>query len=86
MPWPKPAGILLMVSNDQELQATLKRVKQFQLQVANLRRVERGPENWFSREVCPWQGGSLAARPNSSSRREGVLPRYSASLKEGRGV
>ena len=35
-----------MISNDQELQATLERVRQFQLQVANLRRVERNPENY----------------------------------------
>ena len=35
-----------MIGNDQELQATLERVRQFQLQVANLRRVERNPENY----------------------------------------
>jgi hypothetical protein len=35
-----------MISNDQELQATLERVRQFQLQVANLRRVERNAENY----------------------------------------
>jgi uncharacterized protein YigA (DUF484 family) len=35
-----------MISNDQELQATLERVRQFQLQVANLRLVERNPENY----------------------------------------
>jgi hypothetical protein len=35
-----------MISNDQELQATLERVRQFQLQVANLRRVERNLENY----------------------------------------
>jgi hypothetical protein len=35
-----------MISNDQELQATLERVRQFQLQVANLRRLERNPENY----------------------------------------
>jgi len=35
-----------MISNDQELQATLERVRQFQLQVANLRLVERIPENY----------------------------------------
>ena len=35
-----------MVSNDQELQATLERVRQFQLQVAKLRRMERNPENY----------------------------------------
>ena len=35
-----------MISNDEELQATLERVRQFQLQVANLRRVERNPENY----------------------------------------
>ena len=35
-----------MISNDMELQATLERVRQFQLQVANLRRVERNPENY----------------------------------------
>ena len=35
-----------MISNDQDLQATLERVRQFQLQVANLRRVERSPENY----------------------------------------
>ena len=35
-----------MISNDQELQATLDRVRQFQLQVANLRRVEHNPENY----------------------------------------
>ena len=35
-----------MVSNDQELQVTLERVRQFQLQIANLRRVERNPESY----------------------------------------
>ena len=35
-----------MISDDQELQATLERVRQFQLQVANLRLVERNPENY----------------------------------------
>jgi hypothetical protein len=35
-----------MIRNDIELQATLERVRQFQLQVANLRRVERNPENY----------------------------------------
>jgi hypothetical protein len=35
-----------MISNDQELQAALKRVRQIQLQEANLRRVERNPENY----------------------------------------
>ena len=35
-----------MISNDQDFQATLERVRQFQLQVANLRRVERNPENY----------------------------------------
>ena len=35
-----------MINNDQEFQATLERVRQFQLQVANLRRVERNPENY----------------------------------------
>ena len=35
-----------MISNDQELQATLARGRQFQLQVATLRRVERNPENY----------------------------------------
>jgi hypothetical protein len=35
-----------MISNDQELQAMLERVRQFQLQVANLRRVEHIPENY----------------------------------------
>jgi hypothetical protein len=33
-----------MIRNDQELQATLDRVRQFQLQVAKLRRMERNPE------------------------------------------
>ena len=33
-----------MISNDQGLQATLERVRQFQ--VANLRRVERNPEDY----------------------------------------
>ncbi len=32
-----------MISNDHELQATLERVRQFQLQVANLRRAEPNP-------------------------------------------
>ena len=36
-----------MISNDQELQAALERVRQFQLQIANLRRVERNPENYL---------------------------------------
>ncbi len=35
-----------MIRNEQELQATLERVRQFQLQVANLRRLERNPENY----------------------------------------
>ena len=35
-----------MISNDQQLQVTLERVRQFQLQVANLRRTERNPENY----------------------------------------
>ena len=35
-----------MINNDQKLQVTLERVRQFQLQVANLRRVERNPENY----------------------------------------
>jgi hypothetical protein len=35
-----------MIDNDQELQVTLERVRQFQLQVAHLRRVERNPENY----------------------------------------
>ena len=35
-----------MINNDQEPQATLERVRQFQLQVANLRRVERSSENY----------------------------------------
>jgi hypothetical protein len=34
-----------MIRNDQELEATLERVRQFQLQVANLRRVDSNPEN-----------------------------------------
>ena len=35
-----------MIRNDQELEATLERVRQFQLQVANLRRVDSNPENY----------------------------------------
>jgi hypothetical protein len=35
-----------MINNDQELQATLDRVRKFQLQVANLRHAERNPENY----------------------------------------
>lgn len=35
-----------MISHDQELQATLERVRRFQFQVANLRRVEHSPENY----------------------------------------
>ena len=35
-----------MISNDQEFQTTLERVRQFQLQVANLRRVESNPEDY----------------------------------------
>ena len=35
-----------MITNDQELQATLERARQFQLQVAHLRRVERNPKNY----------------------------------------
>jgi len=35
-----------MISTGQELQATLERVRQFQLQVANLRRVEHSLENY----------------------------------------
>jgi len=35
-----------MINNDQELKVTLDRVRQFQLQVANLRQVERNPKNY----------------------------------------
>jgi hypothetical protein len=35
-----------MISDYQELQAALERVRRFRLQVANLRRVERNPENY----------------------------------------
>ena len=35
-----------MIGNDQEIQVALERVRQFQLQVANLRRVKRKPENY----------------------------------------
>ena len=35
-----------MICNDRELHATVERVRQFQLQVANLRRVEHNPENY----------------------------------------
>ena len=35
-----------MIKNDQELNVTLDRVRQFQLQVANLRHVERNPANY----------------------------------------
>jgi hypothetical protein len=35
-----------MITNDEELEATMERVRQFQLQVANLRRVEFNPENY----------------------------------------
>ena len=35
-----------MVSNDQELRHTMDRLRQLQLQVAHLRRVERNPENY----------------------------------------
>ena len=35
-----------MISDDKELQTTQERVRQFQLQVANLRRAEPNPENY----------------------------------------
>ena len=35
-----------MINSDQELKVTLDRVRQFQLQVANLRHVERNPDNY----------------------------------------
>ena len=35
-----------MISNDQELQVTLDRIRQFQLQVASIRRTERNPDNY----------------------------------------
>jgi hypothetical protein len=35
-----------MIENDQELQVTLERMRQFQLQVAKLRRAEPNPENY----------------------------------------
>jgi hypothetical protein len=35
-----------MIKNDQELQAMLERTRQFQLQVAKLRRMEPNPQNY----------------------------------------
>jgi hypothetical protein len=35
-----------MISNDQELQVTLERIKHFQRQVAHLRQVENNPANY----------------------------------------
>lgn len=35
-----------MINNDQELQVTLKRLGQFQVQLAKLRHVEEKPENY----------------------------------------
>jgi hypothetical protein len=35
-----------MIKNDQELQVTLDRIRQFQLQVANIRRIEHNAENY----------------------------------------
>ena len=35
-----------MIENDQELQVTLERMRQFQLQIAKLRRTEAKPENY----------------------------------------
>ena len=35
-----------MIQNDHELQVTLDRIRQFQLQVANIRRTEPNPENY----------------------------------------
>ncbi len=35
-----------MIKNDEELQATLERIRQFQLQVAKLRRAEANPHNY----------------------------------------
>lgn len=35
-----------MIRNDQELQVTLDRIRQFQLQVASIRRSEHDPENY----------------------------------------
>jgi len=34
------------INNDQELQATLERVRHFQLQLANIRRAESNPDNY----------------------------------------
>ena len=35
-----------MISSDQELEATLERIRHFQAQVAHLRRAESNPENY----------------------------------------
>jgi hypothetical protein len=35
-----------MIQNDEELNATLERIRQFQAQVAHLRRVETNPVNY----------------------------------------
>ncbi len=35
-----------MIANDQELDATLERIRRFQAQVAHLRRVEKNPTNY----------------------------------------
>jgi hypothetical protein len=35
-----------MINDDQELQVALERMRVFELQVANLRRVEKNPENY----------------------------------------
>ncbi|HXP61851.1 MAG TPA: hypothetical protein VN829_15255 [Dongiaceae bacterium] len=36
----------MMITNDQELQVTLERMKQFQSQVVKLRHTEENPENY----------------------------------------
>ena len=35
-----------MINNDQELQVMLDRIRQFQFQVADIRRTERNPQNY----------------------------------------
>ena len=37
-----------MIANDQELNVTLERINQFQLQVAHLRKVETNPANYHT--------------------------------------
>jgi hypothetical protein len=41
-----------MIANDQELNATLERIRRFQAQVAHLRKVETNPTNYHLAASC----------------------------------